>query len=410
MVSHSSRRFGTGKNKAEGRMSRFRHEHTKVLEQDRRIRVLIAAPSLAFYGGQALLAARLIEQLNEEPLLAVAFQPHDPRLPRGCRWLQKIKYVRTVVKTLLYTLMLFCRAWRYDIIHVFSASYYSYLLSAVPALAVGKIYGKPTVLHYHSGEAEDHLAHWRTAAAAMRWADRIIVPSGYLVDIFARFGLQAEAIFNTISLDRFRYRERRPLHPRFLSARLLEPLYNVACVLRAFARIQQRYPEAQLTIAADGSERESLERLARNLKLRHTEFIGKVDYECMPDLLDAADIYLNANDRDNMPSSLIECMAAGLSIVTTNAGGIPYIITPDVTGLLVECNDYEAMARSAIRLLEDQVFASAITRRARVECDKYQWSAVRNEWVTLYDNLCQKGARSVAGSRVSGESIPGDSL
>jgi L-malate glycosyltransferase len=389
-------------------MNRFRHEHPKMLEQDRRIRVLIAAPSLAFYGGQALLAARLIEQLNEEPLLAVAFQPHDPRLPRGFGWLRKIKYVRTIVTTLFYTLMLLCRAWRYDIIHVFSASYYSYLLSAVPALAVGKVYGKRTVLHYHSGEADDHLAHWRTAAPTMRWADRIIVPSGYLIDVFTRFGLQAEAIFNTIALDRFRYRERRPLRPRFLSARLLEPLYNVACALRAFARIQQRYPEAQLTIAADGSERDNLERLARNLKLRHTEFIGKVEYASMPALLDAADIYLNANDLDNMPSSLIECMAAGVNIVSTNAGGIPYIITHEVTGLLVECNDHDAMARGAIRLLGDEGFASAITRRARVECEKYKWPAVRSQWFTLYCELVDPKATSCAVERAGVKSISGD--
>lgn len=389
-------------------MNRFRHEHTKTLEPDRHIRVLIAAPSLAFYGGQALLAARLIEQLNEEPLLSVAFQPHDPRLPRGCGWLQKIKYVRTIVTTLFYTVMLLCRAWRYDIIHVFSASYYSYLLSAVPALVVGKVYGKRTILHYHSGEADDHLAHWRTAAPTMRWADRIIAPSGYLIDVFTRFGLQAEAIVNTIALDRFRYRERRPLRPRFLSARLLEPLYNVACALRAFARIQQRYPEARLTIAADGSERDNLERLARNLKLRHTEFIGKVEYACMPDLLDAADIYLNANDLDNMPSSLIECMAAGVNIVTTNAGGIPYIITHEVTGLLVECNDHEAMARSAIRLLEDQGFASAITRRARAECEKYKWSAVRSQWLTLYCELVDPKATNCAVQSTGVKSISGD--
>src|SRR5205085_5606057 len=333
--------------------------NTEERNSQRRIRVLIAAPSLDIYGGQALMAARLIERLREEPALEVAFQAHNPRLPRGFGWLQQIKYVRTVATTLAYLLMLIGRAWRYDIIHVFSASYYSYLFSAVPALLVGKLYGKKTILNYRSGEAADHLTTWRTAAQTMRWADRIVVPSGYLVDVFARFGLQAEAIFNTIALDRFGFRERRPMRPLFLSARLLEPLYNVACVLRTFALIQQRHPDAQLTIAADGSERGKLERLARELDLHHTRFIGKVDYERMPDLLDAADIYLNANDLDNMPSSLIECMAAGLCVVSTNAGGIPYIITDEETGLLVACNDHEALARNAIRLLEDHSLATA---------------------------------------------------
>jgi glycosyltransferase involved in cell wall biosynthesis len=375
-----------------------------------RIRVLIAAPSLDIYGGQALMAARLVERLREEPTLEVAFQPHNPRLPRGFGWLQQIKGVRTLATTLAYLAMLIGRAWRYDIIHVFSASYYSYLLSAVPALLVGKLYGKKTILNYRSGEAEDHLTNWRTAAPTMRWADRIIVPSGYLVDVFARFGLPAEAIFNTIALDRFCFRERRPLRPWFVSARLLEPLYNVACALRAFAIIQQRYAAAQLIVAADGSERGKLERLAHELNLRHTRFIGKVDYKHMPDLLDAADIYLNANDLDNMPSSLIECMAAGVAVVSTNAGGIPYLISHEQTGLLVACNDHEAMAGSAIRLLEDQELASAIARRARRACESYRWSAVGSEWLSLYRTLVDPQTTGRVADRVSVKSISGDWL
>ena len=131
----------------------------------------------------------------------------------------------------------------------------------------------------------------------MRLADVIVVPSGYLVEVFGRFGLEARAIHNVVELDRFRFRERRPLRPIFLVSRLLEPLYNVACVLRAFALIQQRYPDARLTVAADGWLRADLERLARELNLRDTEFIGFVPFEKMPEMYDAADIYLTATDH-----------------------------------------------------------------------------------------------------------------
>jgi glycosyltransferase involved in cell wall biosynthesis len=187
------------------------------------------------------------------------------------------------------------------------------------------------------------------------------------------------------------------LRPRFVSARLLEPLYNVACALRAFALVQGRYPDAQLVIAADGSERNKLGQLARELNLQHTSFIGKIDYQRVPGLLDAFDINLNANDLDNMPSSLIECMAAGVAVVSTNAGGIPYVVTNEQTGLLVACNDHEAMAHAAIRLLEDEAMATAISRRARREAEKYQWSAVRDEWLGLYQQLA--GASAAVLSR-----------
>jgi hypothetical protein len=62
----------------------------------------------------------------------------------------------------------------------------------------------------------------------------VVTPSAYLVDVFARFGLKAQAVFNIVDAARYRYRERAPLAPVFLHNRAMEPLYNVACTLRAF--------------------------------------------------------------------------------------------------------------------------------------------------------------------------------
>lgn len=370
-----------------------RHRPAAPEGAKRPIRVVIAAPSLDILGGQSRQAVRLISGLRAEPSLEVEFIPHNPRLPGALRHLQRIKYVRTVVTSLWYWTLLATRLGRYDIVHVFSASYYSYLLSAVPALLIGKLYGKKVILNYRSGEAEDHLANWHwTAIPTMRWADVIVAPSGYLVDVFARFGLQARAIFNIIELDVFAFRERRPLRPVFLTSRLLEPLYNTACVLRAFALIQQRYPAARLTIAADGWLRPELEELSRTLKLRNAEFVGHVPFERMPALYDAADIYLTAPDLDNMPGSITESFAAGLPVVTTDAGGIPYILTHEETGLMVPRNDHRALAAAAIRLLEDQDLALKIARQARETSRQFTWSEVREKWVGLYRELVGEAA------------------
>src|SRR5690349_4577462 len=305
-----------------------------VTETKKRLRVMIAAPSLEIVGGQSRQAVRLREGLRCDPDLEVGFVPHNPHLPGVLRSLQSIKYVRTVVTTLYYVLLLLWRVRQYDIIHIFSASYYSYSFCVIPALFVARVYGKKSIVNYRSGEAEDHLENWRTAVPTLRWADEIVAPSGYLVDVFARHGLQARPIPNIVELDRFSFRERQPLRPIFLTSRLLEPLYNVPCVLRAFAIIQQRYREATLTVAADGYLRADLEALARELKLQHCEFIGFVPFDRMPALYDSADIYLSATSIDNMPSSLTESMACGLNVVSTDGGGaIPYIMTNEETGL-----------------------------------------------------------------------------
>ncbi len=363
-------------------------------KESRRLRVLIAAPSLDITGGQSRQAVRLVGKLGEVEQLEVDFVPHNPRLPGPIRWMQKVKYVRSVVTTLYYSLILLARARRADIVHVFSASYYSYMMSAIPAIFIGKLYGKKVILNYRSGEAEDHLANWRTAIPTIRMAHCVVVPTGYLVDVFARFNLKARAIFNIIELDRFRFRERRPLRPVFLTSRLLEPLYNVPCVLRAFAIIQSRYPDARLTVAADGWLRGELEQLANDLNLRNTNFIGFVPFDKMPDLYDAADIYLTATNIDNMPSSVTESMSAGLNVVTTDGGGaIPYIMTNEETGLIVERDDHNALAAAAMRLLEDPELAVRLARNARESARRFTWQEVQRQWLDLYRELVPAQSR-----------------
>ena len=357
----------------------------------RPLRVLLVAPSPDMIGGQAVQAARLLDCFREEPSLQVSFQPINPRLPGALRKLQGVKYVRTVVTSLLYYAQLLARVPRHDIIHVFSASYLSFVIAPTPAILIGKLWGKRVVLNYRSGEAEDHLRRWvRTAAPAVRLADAVVTPSSYLVDVFARFGLRAQPIYNIVETDRFRLRERSPLRPVFLSNRNFEPLYNVGCVLRAFALIQREYPEARLLVAGDGSRRDELHRLAGELGLRQTEFLGPVAPEKMPALYDAADIYINGSDIDNMPGSIIESYASGLPVVTTDAGGIPYILTDQETGILAPRGDHEALAAGAIRLLRDREFAAGVIARAHAECRKYAREVVRDEWVRLYRGLAEK--------------------
>lgn len=348
------------------------------------VRVLLVAASLDILGGQSVEAQRILRGMREEPSVEISFLPVNPRLPGLLRGLQRVKYIRTVVTSLLYGALLLIRVPRADVLHIFSASYFSFLLAPTPAILAAKLYGKKVVLNYHSGEAEDHLAHWRTAIPLLRLADLIVTPSRYLVDVFARFGLAAQAVSYTVEAERFRFRARKPLRPVFLVNRNHEPLYNVGCVLRAFALIQRRVPEARLIVGGEGSQRGALEKLAQELGLRHTEFVGRIEPEEMPAYYDAADIFLNSSNIDNMPISILEAFTAGLPVVTTNAGGIPYIVADGETGLLVEREDYEALADRALRLLEDPELAAKIASKAHEQSRQYTWTAVRDGWLNVY--------------------------
>ena len=360
------------------------------MSSQRKVRVLIVAPSFGILGGQSVQAARLLERLSKEPSLEVGFLPINPRLSFGLHHLQGIKYVRTLVTSIAYVLSLLLRVYKYDVIHVFSASYFSFVLAPTPAILIGKLYRRKVLLNYHSGEAEDHLRRWRrTAIPTIRLVDSIIVPSEYLVRVFASYGLKATAIYNLIDTSKFRFRERVPLRPLFLSNRNLESHYGVDRVLRAFALIQQKVPEASLIIAGDGSQSRALKQLAEELQLRNEKFIGQIAPFAIDDVYDANDIFLNGSEIDNQPLSILEAFSCGLPVVTTDAGGIPDIVEDGRTGMVVARGDYAALANRAITLLNDPALTKRIVEQARQECLKYSWEAVRNSWIDVYHGLAR---------------------
>jgi glycosyltransferase involved in cell wall biosynthesis len=374
-------------------------------DRGRRVRVVVVAPSTNILGGQAVQAQRLIEHLHGREGMTVELLPVNPMLPGVLGRLQRIKYVRTVLTSVRYLAALIARLPHYDVVHVFSASYWSFVLAPLPAMLVGRLYGKKVVLNYHSGEAEDHLARWPSAVRATHLAHEIFVPSQYLVDVFARFGLHARAIGNFVEFERIPYRRRSGIRPLLLTNRNLEPLYNVALVLRAFAIIQRAVPEAALVVAGFGSEREPLEKLARELMLRNVSFVGRVPPDRMAALYDAADVFLNGSDIDNMPLSILDAFAAGTPVITTDAGGIPYIVRDGVTGLIVPRGDAAALAAATLRVLRDPALALRLSDEARAEClARYTWPAVRDQWVALYQTLGGGRRLTATHARTSGPS------
>jgi glycosyltransferase involved in cell wall biosynthesis len=298
-----------------------------------------------------------------------------------------IKYVRTVATQLAYWPLLIRELRKADIVHVFSASYFSFLLAPLPAVLIAKFLGKAVVMNYRSGEAPDHLRRSPLARSTLRSVDRNAVPSRFLRDVFGGFGIDSEIIPNIVDVDQFAFRRRDPFRPHVLSTRNFESLYNVACTLRAFKFVQLRYPDATLTLVGAGSQDASLRRLAADLELRHVRFAGRVAPSDIWRYYAEADVYLQTPDIDNMPTSVLEAFASGCAVVATNAGGVPAILADEVHGLLVNCNDHEAAGAAVVRLLEDGALARRLTDAARESCARYRWDSVRAQWVALYRGL-----------------------
>lgn len=358
-------------------------EHSMADEARTQPRVALVAASLDILGGQGVQARALVQGLEQDGY-AVRFIPINPVFPRGLRWLRRFRYVRTLLNQALYLPSLAALRGA-GVVHVFSASYWSFLLAPLPAMLAARLFGKRVVLHYHSGEAEDHLINWGILVhPGLRLADEIVVPSEYLREVFARHGYRTRVIRNVVDTARFRFRERLPLRPRLLSVRNFERHYRVDAIVQAFALIKARFPDATLTLAGEGSEEESLRRLAALLAPDGVRFIGRVEPRRMPGLYDAADIFVNASVVDNQPVSVLEAFAAGLPVVTTATGDIAAMVRDGETGLIVRQEDPKAMATAVENLLTQPARAAWMARCARAEVERYAWSEVRHAWSAVY--------------------------
>jgi len=353
----------------------------------KRLRVAIVAPSLRYVGGQSVQADLLLRHWQNDPDIDITLIEVDPPLPRVLAWAEAIPGLRTILREPIY----FWHLWRglqgVDIAHIFSASYWSFLLAPAPAAWFAKKRGSKTLINYHSGEARDHMQRFRSANSVLSRVDKIVVPSGYLVDVFREFGLPATAVPNIVDLSQFQYRERIPLRPHLVCTRGFSPYYSVDVVVSAFALVKKEYPAAQLDLVGGGPLEDNIRKLVADLNLTGVNFTGVASRQEIGKCYDRADIFINASWLDNMPLSIIEAFAAGTPVVTTAPECMPYLVEHERTGLLSLVSDEKALAANVIRLLRDPALAASLAKNARDESRKYTWEAVREQWAKTYRSL-----------------------
>jgi len=362
--------------------------------QKRPLRVAIVAASSRYVGGQSVQAELLLSNWRADPEVEAFFIPIDTCLPHFLKWSEKTQGLRTLIRQPFYIAALWKALDRADIAHIFSASYWSFLIATAPAWMVARIRGKKALIHYHSGEARDHLRRFRTARPVLARADRVVVPSHYLVDVLGEFGLSAQAVPNLVDSAQFNFRERRPLRPHLLCTRGFHPYYRVDLVVRAFAEIKREFPLARLDLIGQGPQEKEIRSLVSRLNLTDVNFAGIASRKEIGWFYDAADIFINASALDNMPVSVLEAFASGTPVVSTAPEGMQYLVQHEKTGLLSEPGDEIALARNVIRLLQDPDLGFRLARQAYHQSQQYHWSRVREQWLEIYRFIAGQASRA----------------
>lgn len=276
------------------------------------------------------------------------------------------------------------QAKEFDVMHIHCCSGWGFL-PAVIGISVGKRLGKRIVLTYHGGGGETFFDnHPRLVRRYLLRTDVNIVLSGFLAKVFVQHGIPFKIIPNIIELNDKCFQERRIIRPDFICIRAHEELYNIPCILRALRTVQEVIPEASLVLVGDGSQHEELVQKVNDMGLHNVTFTGRVDNRMIYQYLDKADVMLSAPIVDNMPVSLIEAMNAGLLVLSSNVGGVPYMIDDGVNGLLFECNNDAELAEKMLWAMRHQVEVKGIVENARCRVKQYQWSNVKDQLYIAY--------------------------
>jgi glycosyltransferase involved in cell wall biosynthesis len=352
----------------------------------RKLRVLLVAPSLRTIGGQAVQADLLLRNWRNDPEVEVKFVPTDPEFPSRLKWAERVSGLRTLLRFPIYADALWRAAGQADVAHIFSASYWSFLIATVPAMYIAKWQGAKTLINYRSGEAADHLANWRSARL-LRKADTISVSSPFLADVLQRSGYSTTIIPNIVDVDRFDAIPRQPVLYRLVSTRNLEPYYGIDVVLRAFASVQQEFSQATLDLIGSGPLESEMRDLVAQLGITGVRFLGRIAPADIARHYREAHVFINGSRLDNFPNSVLEALAAETPIASTDPGGIKHIVEDGKTGLLSPIDDPTSLAANVKRLFSDSALAQALQANMRLAREQYRWPAVRTQWLKLYLSL-----------------------
>jgi len=328
------------------------------------------------YGGMANQTQQLAELLRSEGLTVSLVQTNATYRPQ---WVSGLPLARAFFRLIPYLYALWQLAGRCDVIHIMANSGWSWHLFAAPAVWIAKFRQVPVVVNYRGGEADTFLAKSaRSVRLTMRQTSALIVPSGFLKTVFTRFDMPVTIVPNIIDIARFSNpAPHRATRRHLLVPRNLEPIYDNETAILAFSIVHRSHPDATLTIAGSGPLAESLGALAKKLGLSGAViFAGRLDRDAMAQAYRAADIAINPSLVDNMPNSVLEAMASGIPVVSTNVGGVPFIVKDEHTALLVPPKSPEAMAKAILRLMDDSALSDKLIDNGLADVQKFTWQQV----------------------------------
>jgi len=249
--------------------------------------------------------------------------------------------------------------------------------------------GLPYIPVLHGGNLPQRLMKSpRMSSLIFRNAKINVAPSAYLKEQFELNGFNnVEYVPNTIELSNYQFFKRTFDKPRLLWVRSFSKIYNPLMAIQVLKQLKESALDASLCMVgpdADGTFMEA-KNFSKELGL-NVKFTGKLPKQEWLELSKDYNVFINTTNIDNTPVSVIEAMALGLPVVSTNVGGMPYLIENGRNGILVEPNETDEMVQAIISLFDDISMAETLVLNARMSSELYDWQSVRLKWNEILRN------------------------
>lgn len=248
-----------------------------------------------------------------------------------------------------------------------------------------RLAAKPYVLTLHGGGLPDFARRWpRRVRRLLESAAVVTTPSRYLLEEMKIYRRDLRLIPNPLSLEAYLFQLRKNPQPRLIWLRAFHKIYNPVLASQVITRLVGKIPEISLIMVGpdkgDGSLSQTRKKAAELGVVERIRFPGKVPKSEVPHWLNQGDIFINTTNVDNTPVSVLEAMACGLCVVSTDVGGIPYLLEHGQDALLVPADSPEAMAAAVERILTEPGLAERLSFQGRRKVEQFDWIVILPQW------------------------------
>ncbi|MES2411773.1 MAG: glycosyltransferase family 4 protein [Bacteroidota bacterium] len=212
-----------------------------------------------------------------------------------------------------------------------------------------------------------------------------IAPSYYLFEAFKKCGYtNLKYIPNTVDIQMYTASPKQFKSPKLLWVRSFAKIYNPLMAVKVFIKIKEIFPEAKICMVGPKKD-ESHSKTLKFAQKNNVEivFTGRLSKKEWIELSKEYNVFINTTHFDNTPISVIEAMALGLPVVSTNVGGIPYLLEHNSNALLVNDDDISEMANQINRLFTEPNLANNLSEKGKESVKCFDWEIVKKQWIEL---------------------------